>query len=136
MSVCRSLTAHFSKPKQDGVHSIAVLAKRAFRVQQLLKNLIVGRKFDVDLNAEMVAPEFQGILQRLCGKVGGDEEVRCRIFSRQRQRCLEMCKGDPREFQIRFCPTGRRSERCRENPFRHRLAVAAAWRGPTRYREN
>ena len=66
--------------QQDDVDPVAVFAKRASRVQQLLKNLIVGRKFDVALNAEMVAPEFQGILQRLCGKVGGDDEVRCRLF--------------------------------------------------------
>ena len=68
------------QPQKDDVDPVAIPAKRASCVQQLLKDLIVGRKLDVDLNAEMVAPEFQGILQWLCSKVGGDEEVRCRLF--------------------------------------------------------
>ena len=52
-------------------------------------------------NVEMVAPEFQGILQRLGGKVGGDDEVRCRLFIGN-VNAVQKGEGDPREFQIRF----------------------------------
>src|SRR5262245_48000713 len=68
------------QPQQDDVDPVAVSATRASRVQQLLKDLIVGRKFDMDSKVEMVAPEIQGILYWLGGKVGGDEKVRCRLF--------------------------------------------------------
>src|SRR6266513_5166491 len=53
------LPGPFSQLQQDDVDPVAVPAKRAARVQQLLKDLIVRRKFDLEGKAEMVAPEFQ-----------------------------------------------------------------------------
>src|SRR5438445_10806696 len=57
------------KTQQNNVDSRTVLAKGASRVQQLLKDLIVGSKFQVDCNVEMITPKFQRILQRFSGQV-------------------------------------------------------------------
>src|ERR1700730_15020873 len=62
--------------QQDYVNPGSVPAKRAIRLQQLLKNLIVRCKFDVAPKVEMRRPELQGILDRLSGKVGGDHKHR------------------------------------------------------------
>src|ERR1022692_262436 len=87
--------------QQDNVDPVAIAAKRALRLQQLLKNLIVGRKFDVGLKAEMRRPELQGILERLCRKVGGDYKARRRVFL-EGIRVVQKGEGDSGEFQVRF----------------------------------
>src|ERR1035441_3232925 len=87
--------------QQDNVDPVAVPAKRALRLQQLLKNLIVGRKFDVGLKAEMRRPELQGILERLCRKVGGDYKARRRVFL-EGIRVVQQREGDSGEFQVRL----------------------------------
>src|SRR5207302_1471183 len=69
------------QPQEDDFDCVAARAERAARVQQLLKDLIVGRKFDVDRRAEMVTPEAQGILYRLSGEIRGDDEVGGRRFT-------------------------------------------------------
>ena len=74
------LSGPFLQPQEDNVDPVAVLAKRAARVQQLLKDLVVGRKFEMDWNAEMGAPEFQRIFHWLGGEIGGDDEVGCLLF--------------------------------------------------------
>src|SRR6185503_1762828 len=50
--------------QQDDVDPVAVPAKRAASLQQLLKDLVVRSKFDMDWNSEVVAPEHERILKR------------------------------------------------------------------------
>src|SRR5439155_17186266 len=95
------LPGPFSQLQQDDVDPVAVPAKRAARVQQLLKDLIVRRKFDLEGKAEMVAPEFQRILHWLCGEVGGDHQVDCRLFI-GRVNAVQQGESDAGEFYIRF----------------------------------
>src|ERR1700680_2402209 len=85
--------------QQDYVNPRAVPAKRAVRLQQLLKNLIIRCKFDVALKVEMRRPELQGILDRLSGKVGGDHKHRPPVFF-GRLRAVQQDKGDSRELQV------------------------------------
>ena len=89
------------QPQEDDVDPVAVLAKPASRVQQLLEDLVVGREFGVDLTAEMVSPECQGVAQRLRGEVGGHNEVRRRLFI-GRVNAVENGQGDAGELQIRL----------------------------------
>ena len=57
--VCGLMTARpLLQAQQDNVCAILIFPKRTCRVEQLLKYLIVGSKFRVDWNAEIVAPEF------------------------------------------------------------------------------
>ena len=123
------------QPQQDDVDPVAVPAKRASRVQQLLKDLVVGRKFDVDRNAEMVAPEFQGILQRLRGKIGGDDEIRCRLFVGN-VNAVQKGEGDPGEFQIRLARLVEDPNVAEKTVFVTVTLAAAVWRDPTAYRGN
>src|SRR5258707_4341112 len=58
--------------QQDCVNPGGVAQKRAVRLQQLLKNLIVRCKFYLVLKVEMRRPELQGILDLLRGKAVGD----------------------------------------------------------------
>src|SRR6202171_4252059 len=87
--------------QQDYVNPGLVPAKRAVRLQQLLKNLIVRCKFDVALKLEMRCPELQGILDRLSGKVGGDHKHRPPV-SFGSLRAVQQDKGDSRELQVRL----------------------------------
>src|SRR5208282_1388334 len=87
--------------QQDNVDPVAVPAKRALLLQQLLKNLIVGRKFDISLKAEMRRPELQRILERLGRKVGSNYKARRRV-SLKGNRVVQQGKGDSGEFQIRL----------------------------------
>src|ERR1700730_16071938 len=87
--------------QQDYVNPGLVPAKRAVRLQQLLKNLIVRCKFDVALKLEMRRPELQGILDRLSGKVGGDHKHRPPV-SCGSLRAVQQDKGDSRELQVRL----------------------------------
>src|SRR3979411_2278256 len=87
--------------QQDYVNPGLVPAKRAVRLQQLLKNLIVRCKFDVARQVEMRRPEPQGILDRLSGKVGGDHKHRPPV-SFGRLRAVQQDKGDSRELQVRL----------------------------------
>src|ERR1700730_17983198 len=87
--------------QQDDVHPGLVPAKRAVRLQQLLKNLIVRCKFDVALKLEMRRPELQRILDRLCAKVGGDYKLRPPV-SFGSLRAVQQDKGDSGELQVRL----------------------------------
>src|ERR1700694_2894933 len=87
--------------QRDYVNPGPVPAKRAVRLQQLLKNLIVRCKFDVALKVEMRRPELQGILDRLSGKVGGDHKHRPSV-SFGSLRAVQQDKGDSRELQVRL----------------------------------
>src|SRR6185295_16171077 len=86
--------------QQNGIDPVGVPTKRAPRLQQLLKDLVVGRKFDTVLNAEIVAPEFQRILQRLSGKVGGDGPCRCLLV--RGVKTIQNGDSDPGTLQKRF----------------------------------
>src|SRR4029077_908598 len=85
--------------QQDYVNPGPVPAKRAVRLEQLLKNLIVRCKFDVAPKVEMRRPELQGILDRLSGKVGGDHKQRPPV-SFGSLRALQQDEGDSREFEV------------------------------------
>src|SRR6266853_1407702 len=85
--------------QQDDVHSCPVPQKRAVRLQQRLKNLIVRCKFDLVLQVEMRRPELQGILDRLRGKVGGDNQRRPPVCFGS-LRAIHQDEGDSREFDI------------------------------------
>ncbi len=87
--------------QQDCVNPGAVPAKGAVRLQQLLKNLIVRCKFDLALKVEMRRPELQGILDRLRGKVGGDNQRRPPVCFGS-LRAIHQDEGDSRELQIRL----------------------------------
>ena len=93
----------FLQPQKDDIDPIAVPPKCAARVQQLLKDLVVRGKFGADPNVEMVAPEFQHVLQRFGGKVGGDHEVCGRPFIGTTNG-LEKGEGDPGEVQVLPAP--------------------------------
>ena len=88
------------QPQEDDFDCVAARAERAARVQQLLKDLIVGRKFDVDRRAEMVTPEAQGILYRLSGEIRGDDEVGGRRFT-GRVGAVQHAERDAGEIEVR-----------------------------------
>src|SRR6266550_7083786 len=60
------------KAKQHYVDSVPIPSKRASGAQQLLEDLIVRRELDIGGNAPILAPESEGVFQRLCGKRGCD----------------------------------------------------------------
>src|SRR5438093_4844637 len=88
------------QPDEDDVDPIAVLAKHACRVQQLLKQLIVRRKFELDPNAEMVAPESHCVLYWLSREIRGDGE-RCGGRVSGGVRAIEHGERDPGEIRVR-----------------------------------
>ncbi len=55
---------------QNYVVARLVGLKQAARVQQFLKDLVVGSERDLGIPLELVGPEGEGILQRLSGKRG------------------------------------------------------------------
>ena len=57
---------------QRDVRAIKVRMKRASGIEQLLKELVVGRECQVDRRVELIGPEVQGISERLGGKRRGN----------------------------------------------------------------
>src|ERR1700722_3902071 len=85
--------------QQDYISPGSVPPKHAFRLQQLLKNLIVRCEFDVALKLEMRRPELQGFLDRLRGKVGGDDQRRPPVCFGS-LRAIHQNEGGSREFEV------------------------------------
>src|SRR6266540_4359933 len=56
------------KAQQHHVDSVPIPSQRASGAQQLLEDLIVRRKLDIGGNAQIPAPESEGVFQRVCGK--------------------------------------------------------------------
>src|SRR5580698_3353593 len=67
--------------QKNGIHSVLVLPHLAGWVQQLLKNLVVGRKTDLCRKSKIISPELQGIRHRLGSKRRSDDNLSFARFS-------------------------------------------------------
>ena len=85
--------------KDDQIDARAIAAKGARGIEQLLEDLIVGRKFDPRIASKMLSPKTQRVLQRLCGE--GGSHAQSGLFRRRRfAGCGTVNEGqrDPGEF--------------------------------------
>ena len=55
-------------PEKDGIHTLAVAARSAARVEQLLEELVIVGKMDDSIEAKAIEPELQRGTYRLSGE--------------------------------------------------------------------